>query len=299
MGLWVDRHWQMELRGEGIMNNLTLGLLAETFIHSGIGSNEGAIDLPAAREAATDFPYIPGSSLKGALRDYATGYWKNTAQEKNTDHCFGKEGAEKAGCILVSDARLLLLPVRSLTGSYKWATCLLIIERLKRDMERIEATNNIPNVTEPNEGEYFGKNEGILYLEERNFNNQGGLPDNLTETLGQFIRHDETRRRLPDQLIVLNNSDFSWFARYALAIQARNVLTEDKKSENLWYEESLPPDTLMYALLLERCSESNLNDLKELLKEHPYLQTGGNETVGQGWFAIHCIENGEGGGDEH
>lgn len=49
------------------MSNVILGLLAETFIHSGIGHTEGAIDLPVAREAATDYPYIPGSSLKGAL----------------------------------------------------------------------------------------------------------------------------------------------------------------------------------------------------------------------------------------
>ena len=32
-----------------MMNNLILGLLAETFIHSGIGCNEGAIDLPSIR----------------------------------------------------------------------------------------------------------------------------------------------------------------------------------------------------------------------------------------------------------
>lgn len=42
-----------------------IGILAETSVHVGAGQMFGAIDLPVAREAATQFPFIPGSSLKG------------------------------------------------------------------------------------------------------------------------------------------------------------------------------------------------------------------------------------------
>ena len=75
--------------------------------------------------------------------------------------------------------------------------------------------------------------------------------------------------------------------RYGLPIQARNQLdTETKKSENLWYEESLPPDTLMYALVVERTGGA-LSALSLLFPPgQAYLQAGGNETVGQGWFAV-------------
>ncbi len=73
------------------------------------------------------------------------------------------------------------------------------------------------------------------------------------------------------------------------------MLDENKKSKNLWYEESLPPDTLMYALLAERNDDSGITDLKTLLENKPYLQTGGNETVGMGWFAMRIHGNGEGG----
>jgi CRISPR-associated protein Cmr4 len=271
--------------GETIMSNLILGMLAETFIHSGIGRNEGAIDLPAAREAATDYPYIPGSSLKGALRDYARSHWKNGDSNK-VDTCFGKEGAEQAGGILVSDARLLLLPVRSLSGAYKWATCPLLLERLDRDLQRAGAGKVLPTITKPADGRYIGKNDGALHLEERVFSHDGELPDGLTDVLGRFIAHEGTRKRLGDQLLILSDGDFNWFARYALSVQARNVLDDDKKSKNLWYEESLPPDTLLYALLGERTSDSGMDDLNTLLSDHPYLQTGGNETVGMGWLAI-------------
>ena len=276
------------------MNHIMLGLLAETFIHSGIGRNEGAIDLPVAREAATDYPYIPGSSLKGALRDFSRGHWKNGDADK-VEKCFGKEGAEQAGGVLISDARLLLLPVRSLTGSYRWATCPLILERLKRDQQRLMGESAIPKIDAPGEGKYLGQGSDDLYLEERVFHHDGVCPGGLATAIRSFIRHDETKQRLAKRLIVLHDDDFAWFARYALPVQARNVLDENKKSKNLWYEESLPPDTLMYALLAERNDDSGITDLKTLLENKPYLQTGGNETVGMGWFAMRIHGNGEGG----
>ncbi len=284
------------------MSNIVLGLLAETFIHSGTGRNEGAIDLPVARESATDYPYIPGSSLKGALRDYARGYWKNGDEEKEDKKvrkCFGEEGAEQAGGVLVSDGRLLLLPVRSLTGAYKWITCPLVLERLRRDLERGGSSIAIPGVTSPPEGKYLGKDDRSLYLEERTFEREGDLPANLVTELSKLIADDGTAKRLNDQLVVLHDNDFNWFARYALSVQARNKLDKNKKSENLWYEETLPPDTLMYALLGARTKDSGIGELQKLLQEHPYLQTGGNETVGQGWFHLKDSETEREADNEH
>ena len=51
------------------MHAAMLGLLAETPIHPGAGRGMGVVDLPVAREAATDYPVLVGSSLKGALLD--------------------------------------------------------------------------------------------------------------------------------------------------------------------------------------------------------------------------------------
>ena len=51
------------------MHAAMLGLLAETPIHPGAGRGIGVVDLPVAREAATDYPVLVGSSLKGALLD--------------------------------------------------------------------------------------------------------------------------------------------------------------------------------------------------------------------------------------
>ena len=95
------------------MNTAMLGLLAETPVHPGAGSGMGVVDLPVAREASTDYPVLVGSSLKGALRDKAEGAVAAEAIEADVvQDRFGSP--EHAGDLLVSDGRLLLLPVRSL-----------------------------------------------------------------------------------------------------------------------------------------------------------------------------------------
>jgi CRISPR-associated protein Cmr4 len=278
------------------MNTQIVGLLAETSIHPGAGQSSGVIDLPVAREAATDYPFVPGSSVKGALLGLARKSGKLDAAER--DRVFGKAESGNdgggAGALLISDARLLLLPVRSLSSAYKWVTCPHLLERFARDARR---GGNPPATLrcEVSEGNYFSACDGDLFLEERQFSRGGPLPDKLVETLEILILHEKTRARLASQVVVLHDDDFVWFARYGLAVQARNALDEKKKtSTNLWYEETIPPDALFYSLLAERQGGA-IAEVKQLFNNHPYLQIGGNETVGMGWFAV-AFPNEKGGG---
>lgn len=268
------------------MKTLLYGLLAESPIHPGAGQSSGFVDLPVAREAATDYPVIVGSSMKGALlcaaRDRG---WPQNGR----DEVFGKH--DNAGVLLVSDARLLLLPVRSLTSHFMWVTCPYLMERYVRDRKRSGLSDKAFDFSAVGEDDtespkYIGPDVGELFLEERQFAHIGGLPDNLIAILNPLIRHDETKKRLDKQVVVLSDRSFAWFARYGLAINARNVLNEETKtSRNLWYEETLPPDSLFYLLLAER-SDGALEKTKKLFTTKPYLQVGGNETVGHGWFVL-------------
>ena len=121
------------------------GLLAETNIHPGSGQDGGLIDKPVAREAATDYPVTCASAFKGALRDLV--FWEhyNEAATDNPDEAAiakakskAREVADKeankifgesdnAGSIIPSDIRILLLPIRSLSASYYWVTCPMIL----------------------------------------------------------------------------------------------------------------------------------------------------------------------------
>lgn len=263
-----------------------IGLLAETYIHPGSGQSAGAIDLPVARERTTQYPFIPGSSMKGALLD--------AARDKIADReiLFGAQ--ENAGALLISDARLLLLPVRSLSGAYRWLTCPYLLERFRRDLERAgKAAAGAMIETAPQAGQVLTGGSGGLFLEERLFKISGATGNGIASHLEMLIAHEETRKRLAGQLAIVCDDDFAWFAQYALPVQARNALhTGTKASKALWYEEALPPDTLMYFIIGER-NPGTAGTLGTFLSERKYIQLGGNETVGQGWMAVRAV-NGDG-----
>lgn len=296
------------------MKNITsmmVGMLAETFIHPGTGQTVGAIDLPVARESATNYPYVAGSSLKGALRSAyergkgiskkVAGQHKANKDEEKRDDIFGDDKQEAAGNVLVSDARLLLLPVRSLSSSHKWLTCPHLLERLARDRQRCGLNNfAIPTVDRGTAHGHDSKGTK-LFLEERSFIISDNTNDEVITLLQDYIPNTHVAQRLNEQLVILHDDDFVWFARYALAVNARNALTKEKTSENLWYEETIPPDTVMYSLLAARHHGAN-GDVTTLRQQiGDYLQVGGNETVGQGWFKLQWLDgnSSDGNGSEN
>jgi CRISPR-associated protein Cmr4 len=284
-----------------------LGLLAETPLHPGTGAEEGAVDLPVAREEPFGIPFVPGSGVKGAMREK---FWQRTyddaraggaaddaaqaAARRAADKHYG--ATDQAGPLAISDARLLLLPVRSLGRIYRWVTCPYILERLARDHERAKgAAAALPGRSELPQSD--NKNEILLnaaeercFLEEFDFAGRGD-PDKIARIVAiiePLIACSEARERLPGQLAVVSDSMFEHFARHALPVAAHNVLDARKVSTNLFYEETLPTDSLLYALVAGRGADA-LQHLDEVLPVNdgpPYLRVGGNETLGQGWCRV-------------
>ena len=271
------------------MQSMMIGMLAETPVHVGAGRSSGFLDLPVARESITSYPVIPSTGLKGSFREVFR-------DDENVDQLFGKESCSEndghAGKIVLSEGRLLLLPVRCLTSSYKWLTCRLILERLKRDIKRITADPekvDIIEIPDVPETKGHGLSHGKLFLEEREFEITSVVDPKIIDLIKMFIPNPDVAGRLEKQLVVLNDSDFKWFAQYGLAVSARNVLNkETKASENLWYEEALPTDSVFYTIVMER-KTGMLNKINAKIEDKPYIQLGGNETVGQGWFNIRKV----------
>ncbi|SHF43682.1 CRISPR-associated protein, Cmr4 family [Seinonella peptonophila] len=270
-----------------------IGLLAETNIHVGAGQTYGAIDLPVAREVTTQFPVIPGSSLKGALR-------QKMEQEVKTGEkiatWFGNERA--AGGIGVTDARLLLLPIRSLTSSFRWVTCPYILERFDRDLRMIGYEPSLPDIAVESEQAWIFTEDKRLVLEEYAFHpiqRQAEITE-IVKWINPLIAHMSIRERMLESLTIISDREFTHFAQHALHIYARNSLDDEtKESKNLWYEEALPSDSLLYSIFIARnpFQEDHLLELQETFKSSRYLQVGGNETIGQGWSILSIYEEGQ------
>jgi CRISPR-associated protein Cmr4 len=121
-------------------------------VHIGTGSMRlGRVDNSIVREPGTRLPKIPGTSLSGAIRQYAAyryesrrcaGAGQENKEKNQAGHCRdekcpvcytfgylrGPEGGQ-SGTVSIGDARLLLFPVYSLAGPV-WATCPGILREL-------------------------------------------------------------------------------------------------------------------------------------------------------------------------
>jgi len=283
--------------------NALVGLWAETSLHAGAGSSVDGIDLPIQREGHSQWPCIFGSSVKGALRTKAED--KLGKNNNSIAFVFGPDSSsdtasEHAGALLISDARLLLLPVRSLTSHFKWVTCPAILQRLIRDTQRLDIKMpfNVPNTTK--ETAITAATEEVdLFLEEYRFNTQTQDLDILIAELSKLTGID--KKALNNQLVIVHDDQFSYLAKHATPVNPHIVINNDKKTvENLWYEETLPAETALYFALnahksrakgSEMPAEAILKCITEgLFTESPYLQVGGNETLGMGWCKASVLE---------
>jgi CRISPR-associated protein Cmr4 len=289
--------------------NAILGLFTETSLHAGAGQALGVIDLPIQREAHTAWPCVYGSAVKGALRARA-----EMAHLENLLPIFGptltQQGAkaEYAGALSVGDARLLLLPVRSLTTHFRWVTCPAALRRLQRDAERLRVEPlrcfEVPEVAADMALVAAEGGGGQLFLEEYRFT---VTPTDLSAILEALSRlmPEGLRMTWERQFTVVADDAFRHLAEHATPVTAHVRLNENKTVARgaLWYEETLPPETLLYAAVnavdartagFELAASSILAQVREgLFGANPYLQLGGNETVGMGWCRVAMLGSGE------
>lgn len=263
-------------------------------LHAGTGQGVGVIDLPIAREKATNLPYLPGSTLKGSMRDECE---SNSQTKANCEMFFGKGGDDSeshAGSAIFTDHRLLCLPVRSLLGTFAWVTSAFILERFKRDAENINI--NLPDVVKPTNEQScivsttckLKQNQKVI-LEDLDLNVQSDAnADAWTKELGERIFTDPTWQMLfKERFCIVSDDVMGFLAETATEITARNSLDDQTKTTQkgaLWYEESLPSETILSGLLVtvqvEATSDQVFKAIKDLTAKP--IQLGGNMTVGRG-----------------
>lgn len=287
------------------MKTALLGLHAETSIHAGAGAALDVIDLPIQREAHNGWPCVYGSAVKGALRAAAT-----ARGTPNINIVFGPDDAGYAGALLVGDARLLLLPVRSLSGHFCWVTCPALLRRLQRDAERQGLADrfafSVPDIP-PADGsvpQALGlQATDRLFLEEYRYRvvTHDDLPA-IVQAIAALSSVEKFAEDLARQLLLVDDNDFSFLCRHATPVTPHVALdsaSKTTKSGMLWYEETLPPETLLYACLAAHDGRKEQEKLAAaevlgrvigtLFADRPYLQLGGNETVGMGWCKVKSV----------
>jgi CRISPR-associated protein Cmr4 len=274
-----------------------------TPLHVGTGHAVGAVDLPLAREKTTGFPYVPGSSLKGVLREVARLKGNGFPRQK----LFGPErdnASDHAGALLVSDAQLLLLPVRSLVGTFAWVTSPFLLRRLARDA-REAGVGEVPMLDMNGvEQAKVAKEQAIVTADRVVFEDLDfkAETDNKVKTLAEWLGKylftgpgaSDWQAMLLKRLCVIHDDAFAFFSLHGTEIVTRIAIDPDKKTVKkgaLWTEENLPTETVMVSLVegqsiaapehkVEINAEEALDQLKALL-EHP-VQIGGDATTGRG-----------------
>lgn len=285
------------------IQSLILGLMAETSIHAGASSANHVIDLPIMREHSTGWPVVFGSAVKGALRAKAEGL--NIENDLLTT-LFGPDtnnASDHAGSLLISDARLLLLPVRSLTTQFRYVTCPGLIKRWQRDQERAGVavgSVSLPSI-EANEA-LVAETTNDLFLEEFVYQCRKTDLNELVKALAATAERDE--EEIQSKLTIVSDDQFALLCQGAIPVNAHIAIenaTKTVKQGALWYEESLPAETLLYTVVaaqnsrnpkLPKPAEALLEDFKNELFMTPYLQLGGNETTGMGWCKVQVQQGG-------
>ena len=262
---------------------------ALTPLHAGTGQAVGAIDLPIARERPTGIPLLPGSSLKGALRARAqNSTLKTLIFGPDTPHA-----SDHAGAVQFSDAHLLLLPVRSLWGTFAWVTSPYLLQRFARDLSEANITFKVPASPDsverclvPPGNSLRGTPPGRVVLEDLDF-----VADERTELATLADRLDawldaSAPPQARNHLCVVHDDVMSMLMESATEVCARVALddaTKTVKRGALWYEESLPTESVLFGLVSAthaRAGELLRHIDRDLCAKN--LQLGGKATIGRG-----------------
>jgi len=273
-------------------------------LHAGTGQSVGAIDLAIARDRATQFPYLPGSSLKGSLRDVAE-------QKKETDQAvvtqlFGpdsRNASEHAGSLVVGDANLLLLPVRSVAGTFAWVTSPYLLHRFLRDASAANEKFTLPKLPDKVDGCVIGTQSKLVAADKVIFEELDLSPtkdvsaDTFARELGRKLFADAEsvwRGLLIEKFCIVHDDVMTFLSEHATDVVARIALENDTKTVQrgaLWYEESLPTESILVSLLSVqsvRKSNETMNTFAQQILPRS-IQLGGKATVGRGRCRLELV----------
>ena len=278
-------------------------LHALSALHCGTGQSVGVVDLPIARARATKLPIVPGSSLRGVLRQQVAISHPNDARTLFGPEFGSGDSNSFAGALAIGDAHLLALPVRCLAGIVSYVTAPFILHRYARDLKRSGASA-------PSAPPKLASEEALVPPESINCIAKENKRKLVLEDLDLTAREDasltewanciaqavhpgdsEAQSEFVKRFALLPDEIMDFLSETATEVRARIAIDPDTGTVSdgaLWYEENLPAEAVLWGLFALSAS-NNKDDSRsetELAKAMPHsntlLQLGGKAGVGRG-----------------
>jgi CRISPR-associated protein Cmr4 len=237
-----------------------------TNLHVGSGDiNYSVVDKEVEKDPVTGLPIIHASGIKGAFLKH----FKDKMSKADIENIFGAPGNEdfsKPGSYRFLDAHLLARPMRTEEGDAPFI-----------NVTTVEIMKDFLNTVENFSGKSLGKSIPSLDFGNSKFlaTEKVCVEGAPTERLGQKI--DLINALIGDNYAIAQN-----MRDYDLPIIARNFMNNGI-SQNLWYEEFVPYNSVFFMVILTPEEECKLDFTTP-------IQIGGNASVGYGFTKIDKID---------
>jgi CRISPR-associated protein Cmr4 len=255
-------------------------------IHCGGEGDLGNIS-EIAREVHTNFPYIPGSSLRGSLRNEVEEY----QDREVANRLFGQELTDgKMGVhqIWFGDARLLWVPMRTMSVKgedvFTWVSCPTLLRDCalisRRAFDGFAALNSAVGSRK----DVYMVADARVEVEAMNEAQIRSI--DLTENWSSSLGND-TKSHWENNRIVLPDNDFQVLMEHSLWTQVRNVIADTGSAEMFWTDVCIPRDTIFYyawgysIAKNDPIRAADCDVIQEILMG--LIQVGGQANVGRGW----------------
>ncbi|GGN27611.1 MULTISPECIES: type III-B CRISPR module RAMP protein Cmr4 [Marinomonas] len=270
-------------------------LFSQTILHCGSGQSVGIVDQPIARDRATHLPLVPGSTVRGVLRAHIS---QQNDELTNTLFGYQKPDSEpsSAGALSITDAHLLLLPVRTVYGILAYATCPFILQRYKKDLKLDLTIPTIaddqalyPNDNPNHQGNLMVLEDLDLTVKDKACEHTQKWAEHIAQTL--YTKGSPDYNDMSKRIIVLPDTVFSFLAETATEIRTRIRIDQNTGVVDggaLWTEESLPAESVLWGVYsvdktrLQDQNSDKLDKLNGIINDKPLLQMGGNMGTGNG-----------------
>jgi CRISPR-associated protein Cmr4 len=305
-----------------IMVNLLSIIRTLSPLHCGVGVGMNDIEAPVIRHKVSGHPVIPGSSMKGVLREEY--FLMDDKTKEDVEALFGPDSADQnsfASAISVGDAILLALPVRSFYGTFAHLASPYTLQQFKASLMRASFNNNLPiplhlgleaandnyrvMITTNSFLQYQQDNKSIL-LEELDLIIDSANADDWAKIIADlFYETEEEKNLFKRRFAIVDDNALNFLCETSLPVNAHIRINEETGTVDngaLWYEETVPAETLFASTTgVDRsykngckkdaaslagilCTQDNRREI--------FTQFGGKSTTGKGLVSVRFVKGG-------